>query len=115
MTNCKTAKQDCLISSIKSLMNILNPPQHLNNLHLIIYNGEFQTKYPTLIYYDNVLYSHLSLGEIESLGELLPLGAHHVLVLLEGLLELEELARAERRPDPLGLPEGQQERREVRP
>lgn len=53
--------------------------------------------------------NYLSFREIESLGELLPLGAHHVLVLLEGLLELEELARAERRPDPLGLPEGLQE------
>lgn len=58
-------------------------------------------------------YFNLSFREIESLGELLPLGAHHVLVLLEGLLELEELARAERRPDPLGLPEGQQEGGEI--
>ena len=58
--------------------------------------------------------SYLCLGEVEGLGELLPLGSHHVLVLLEGLLQLQQLAGAERRPDPLRLPEGQQERREIR-
>lgn len=55
----------------------------------------------------------LCLGEVEGLGELLPLGAHHVLVLLKGLLQLQQLTRAERRPDSLGLPEGQQEGGEV--
>ena len=43
------------------------------------------------------------------LGELLPLGADDVLVLLEGLLQLEQLTRAERRADPLWLAERQQE------
>ena len=43
------------------------------------------------------------------LGELLPLGADDVLVLLEGLLQLEQLTRAESGADPLWLAERQQE------
>ena len=52
---------------------------------------------------------YLCLGEVEGLSELLPLGSHHVLVLLESLLQLQQLTGAERSPDPLGLPEGLQE------
>lgn len=52
---------------------------------------------------------YLCLGEVERLRELLPLGAHHVLVLLESLFKLQQLTRAERRPDPLGLAEGLEE------
>ena len=53
--------------------------------------------------------SYLCLGEVEGLGELLPFRAHHVLILLKGLFQLQQLARTERRPDPLWFPERQQE------
>ena len=46
---------------------------------------------------------------MQCLGEFLPLLAHHVLVVLEGLLQLEQLRGGERRADPLGLSEGEQE------
>ena len=46
---------------------------------------------------------------MQCLGELLPLLAHHVLVVLEGLLQLEQLRGGEGRADPLGLSEGEQE------
>ena len=46
---------------------------------------------------------------MQRLGEVLPLLAHHVLVVLEGLLQLEQLRGGEGGADPLGLPEGQQE------
>ena len=60
--------------------------------------------------------SHLSFGEVERLGELFALLADHVVIVLEGVLQLEQLAGGERRPDPLRLPEGlQQERRELGP
>ena len=58
---------------------------------------------------------HLCLGEVEHLGELLPLLAHDVLVLLEGLLEFEELRGTEGGADPFGLTEGQQEGWKLRP
>ena len=50
---------------------------------------------------------------MQRLGELLPLLAHHVLVVLEGLLQLEQLRGGEGGADPLGLPEGEQELREA--
>ena len=56
---------------------------------------------------------YLSLAQVERLGELLPLLANHVLVLLEGLLQLQQLVGREGRADPLRLPEGEQELGEV--
>ena len=53
--------------------------------------------------------SYLRLCQVEVLGELLPLRADDVLVLLEGLLQLEQLTRAESGADPLWLAERQQE------
>ena len=53
--------------------------------------------------------SYLRLCQVEVLGELLPLRADDVLVLLEGLLQLEQLTRAEGGADPLWLAERQQE------
>ena len=50
---------------------------------------------------------------MQRLGEVLPLLAHHVLVVLEGLLQLEQLRGGEGGADPLGLPEGQQELRKT--
>lgn len=38
---------------------------------------------------------HLRLGQIEGLGQGLALGPHHVLVALEGVLQLQELRRRE--------------------
>ena len=58
--------------------------------------------------------TYLGLGEIQGFGQLLPLLPHHVLVLLEGLLQLEELAGGEGCPDPLWFAEWQEELREVR-
>ena len=66
---------------------------------------------PGLIHH--TLATHLSFGEVERLSQLLALLADHVVIVLEGVLELQQLTGRERRPDPLGLPEGlQQERRE---
>ena len=48
---------------------------------------------------------HLGLREIQGLSELLPLLPHHVLVLLEGLLQLQQLAGGEGCPDPLWFAE----------
>ena len=56
---------------------------------------------------------YLGLREVERLGEFLPLLPDDVLVLLEGLLQLQQLVGGEGGADPLGLPEGQQELREV--
>ena len=56
---------------------------------------------------------YLSLREVERLGELLPFLPDDVLVLLEGLLQLQQLVGGEGRADPLRLPEGQQELWEV--
>ena len=50
---------------------------------------------------------YLSLREVERLGEFLPLLPDDVLVLLEGLLQLQQLVGGEGGADPLGLPEGQ--------
>lgn len=63
-----------------------------------------------------VLEPHLDLrlGEAEGLRELLPLGADHVVVLLERVLQLQQLRRGERGADPLRLPERvQQEARRL--
>lgn len=46
---------------------------------------------------------YLRLREAEAAGQLLPLGAHHVVVLLEGALQPQELRGREGRADPLGL------------
>ena len=50
---------------------------------------------------------------MQCLGEFLPRLAHHVLVVLEGLLQLEQLRGGEGRSDPLGLSEGKQELRKA--
>lgn len=47
--------------------------------------------------------AHLSFREAEAVRQLLPLGAHHVVVLLEGALQPQELRGREGRADPLGL------------
>lgn len=47
---------------------------------------------------------HLRLGQAEAAGQLLPLGAYHVMVLLEGPLQAQQLRRREGGSDPLGLP-----------
>jgi len=52
---------------------------------------------------------HLRLGQIQGLGELLALLPHHVLVLLEGLLELEQLAGREGGADSLWFAERKKE------
>ena len=46
---------------------------------------------------------YLRLGEAEAAGQLLPLGAHHVVVLLEGTLQSQQLRGREGRADPLRL------------
>lgn len=46
---------------------------------------------------------YLRLREAEAAGQLLPLGAHHVVVLLEGALQAQQLRGREGRADPLGL------------
>ena len=57
--------------------------------------------------------AHLSFGQVEVLGQLLPLLPDHVLVLLERLLQLQKLVRRKSRPDPLWFPKRQQKFREV--
>lgn len=47
---------------------------------------------------------YLGLGEAEAAGQLLALGAHHVVVLLEGPLQAQELRRREGGTDALGFP-----------
>ena len=49
--------------------------------------------------------AHLSFRKVEILSELLPLLPDHVLVLLEGLLQLQQLAGGEGCPDPLWFAE----------
>jgi len=56
---------------------------------------------------------HLSFRKVEILGELLPLLPDHVLVLLEGLLQLQQLVRRECCSDPFWFSERQQEFGEV--
>lgn len=46
---------------------------------------------------------YLCLGEAEAAGQLLALGAHHVVVLLEGPLQAQQLRRGKGRADALGL------------
>lgn len=46
---------------------------------------------------------YLRLREAEAAGQLLPLRAHHVVVLLEGALQSQQLRGREGRADPLGL------------
>lgn len=48
--------------------------------------------------------SYLGLGEAETVGQLLPLRSHHIMVLLEGVLQPEELGRGEGGSDPFGFP-----------
>ena len=51
----------------------------------------------------------LCFGEVERLRQLLAFGAHHVVILLEGVFQLQELAGTERCPNSLGFPERRQE------
>lgn len=46
---------------------------------------------------------YLRLREAEAAGQLLPLRTHHVVVLLEGALQSQQLRGREGRADPLGL------------
>ena len=55
------------------------------------------------------IHNYLRLGQIQGLGELLALLPHHVLVLLEGLLELEQLAGREGSADSLWFAERKKE------
>ena len=64
-----------------------------------------------ILWYGKNIHNYLSLGQIQGLGELLALLPHHVLVLLERLLQLEELAGGEGCADPLWLSEGKEELR----
>lgn len=48
---------------------------------------------------------YLSFREVQVLGELLPLRSDHVVVALEGVLQLQQLRGRECRPDALGLAE----------
>lgn len=48
--------------------------------------------------------AHLRLRQTQRAGQLLPLRSDHVVVLLEGSLQSEQLGRREGRPDPFGFP-----------
>lgn len=48
--------------------------------------------------------AHLCFRQAEAVGQLLPLGSDHVMVLLEGSLQTQELGRREGRADALGFP-----------
>lgn len=48
--------------------------------------------------------AYLRLGQAQPAGQLLPLSSDHVVVLLEGSLQAEQLRGRERRPDPFGFP-----------
>lgn len=47
--------------------------------------------------------AHLSFREAEAVRQLLPLGAHHVVVLLEGVFQPQKLGRGKGGSDPLRL------------
>ncbi|KAG7235801.1 hypothetical protein INR49_002188 [Caranx melampygus] len=51
-----------------------------------------------------LVWTHLCFRQTQAVGQLLPLGSHHVVILLEGSLQPEQLGRGEGRPDPLGFP-----------
>ena len=53
--------------------------------------------------------AHLSFREVQGNRQLFPLLPHHILILLEGLLELQELGGAEGRANPFRLAEGKEE------
>lgn len=53
--------------------------------------------------------NYLSFSQAEGLGERLPLCAHHIVIALEGVLQLQQLRRRECSADPLGLSEGLQQ------
>ena len=55
------------------------------------------------------IHNYLRLGQIQGFSELLALLPHHVLVLLEGLLELEQLAGREGGADSLWFAERKKE------
>ena len=59
----------------------------------------------------NFKVTHLSLGEVEVGRQVLALLSHHVVVILEGVFQAQQLRRAKRGPDSLRLPEWQQETR----
>lgn len=59
--------------------------------------------------------AHLGLGQAQAAGQLLPLGADHVVVLLEGPLQPQQLRGREGGADPFGLPgEGSVEQQALR-
>ena len=62
-----------------------------------------------ILWYGKNIHNYLRLGQIQGLGELLALLPHHVLVLLEGLLELEQLAWREGGSDSLWFAERKKE------
>ena len=62
-----------------------------------------------ILCYGKNIHNYLRLGQIQGLGELLALLPHHVLVLLEGLLELEQLAGREGSADSLWFAERKKE------
>ena len=47
--------------------------------------------------------AHLSFREAEAVRQLLPLGAHHVVILLEGVFQPQKLGRGKGGADPLRL------------
>lgn len=48
--------------------------------------------------------AHLCFRQVETVGQLLPLGSHHVVVLLEGSFQAQQLGRGEGRPDAFRFP-----------
>lgn len=48
--------------------------------------------------------AYLRLGQAQPAGQLLPLRPDHIVVLLEGPLQAQQLRGRERRPDAFGLP-----------
>ena len=51
-----------------------------------------------------LILAYLGLGQAEAVGQLLPLGADYVVVLLEGPLQPQQLRGRESRADTLGFP-----------
>lgn len=53
--------------------------------------------------------TYLRFAQVENPGQVLALGAYHVMVLLERVLQLQQLVRTERGPNPLRLSEQRRE------
>ena len=112
----KTLSYLCIYLSIYPSLHLFI---YLSNCLLVNYNTDFRfinvsiylSIYGLPIYLSIYLSIcmcmcvYLCLWQVEVLGELLPLLADDVLVLLEGLLQLQQLGRRERSPDPLRLAE----------